>query len=194
MDALVADVAIAVGPVPVPVVVEAVPGEGALRRRTEPQIVVHAGGRGSVGLAADGVAPFEAERARHVDVADGARFQFLCGVAKRQGGAAVDSVLHDAIVLARRGHQLAGFEDVMGAGFFAIDILARLAGPDSDQRVPVVGRGDGDGVDGFVFEQLADVGEAGGALLAGAFDFLEAHVEDGLIDIAHGGDFDVGHG
>ena len=103
-------------------------------------------------------------------------------------------MLHDAVVLLRRGHELAALEDIMGTRLLAVHVLARLAGPNADERVPVVGRGDGDGVDGFVFEQLADVGEAGGALLAGAFDFVQAHVEDGLIDIAHGGDFDVGHG
>ena len=40
----------------------------------------------------------------------------------------------------------------------AVHVLARLAGVDRDQRVPVVGRGDDDRVDVLVVEQLAVVG------------------------------------
>ena len=46
VDALVAEVAVAVVPEPVPVVVEAILGELASSARAEPQIVVDAGGHG----------------------------------------------------------------------------------------------------------------------------------------------------
>ena len=60
VDALVAQVAVAVIPEPVPVVVEAVHGELALGRRTGPQVVVHPGRNLRNRRAADGVAPLEA--------------------------------------------------------------------------------------------------------------------------------------
>src|ERR1700729_4334997 len=44
VNALVAQVAIAVVPEPVPVIVKTILGEGVLRRWTEPQIIVHTGG------------------------------------------------------------------------------------------------------------------------------------------------------
>ena len=53
-------------------------------------------------------------------------------------------------------NELAAFAKcVMRAGLFHIDVFPRLAGPDGDQRVPVIGSCDGDGVNVFVFEKLA---------------------------------------
>ena len=57
VDALVADIAVAVLPLPVPVVVEAVLREGFVGSRALPIIVVHAIRHGSIGGVADGVAP-----------------------------------------------------------------------------------------------------------------------------------------
>ena len=52
-----------------------------------------------------------------------------------------------------------------------VDVLAGLDRGDRDERVPVVGRADDDGVDVAVGEQLAVVGVAGDAVvgLAGFF-------------------------
>ena len=83
VDALVADVAVAVVPEPVPVVVEAILRELVLGRGAEPQVVVDAGGHRLDRLAADGVAPLEAEAAGHVDVADQAVAHLLDGFAAR---------------------------------------------------------------------------------------------------------------
>ena len=66
-------------------------------------------------------------------------------------------VLDDPLVLPRRFDRLAAFEDVVTARFFDVDVLARLAGPDRHQRVPVVRRGDGDGIEALVLQRLADV-------------------------------------
>ena len=72
--------------------------------------------------------------------------------------AALRAGLDDAVVFARRLDHLAAFPDVVRDRLLDVDVLARLAGPDDDQRMPVVRRGDGDGVDVLVFEQLADIG------------------------------------
>ena len=70
VGALIADVAVAVIPLPVPVVVEAIAREWPGRRRAGPQIVGDAGRRRFFLGTADCVAPLEDETARHVDVAD----------------------------------------------------------------------------------------------------------------------------
>ncbi len=103
-------------------------------------------------------------------------------------------MLHDAVIFLRRRHELPALENVMRAGLLAVHVLAGLARPDTDQRVPVVGRGDRDGVDGLVLEEFPDVGERGWLLLAGADHFVEPFVQDILIHVAQGGDLDVRHG
>ena len=169
VNALVADVAVAVVPEPMPVVVKAVRRECVLRRRSQPQIVVHAGGHRLHRLAADGVAPFVAQAAGHVDIADQAFAQLLDYLAP-DAGALLGAVLHDAVVLLRGGYDLPGLEHIVRARLLDVDILAGLAGPDRLQGVMVVGRGDGDGIDGLVFEQLAQIGERRGTLSLGFLD------------------------
>jgi hypothetical protein len=71
--------------------------------------------------------------------------------------AALGAVLHDASVFAGGFDQDATFFDVVAEGFFDINILAGLAGPDRHQRMPVVRRGDAEHVEVFVFESLADI-------------------------------------
>jgi hypothetical protein len=77
--------------------------------------------------------------------------------AQRAVGAVLCAVLHDAAVLLGGGDDLAALVDIVRDGFFDVDVLARLAGPDRGEGVPVVGRGDGDGVDVFVLQRVAHV-------------------------------------
>ncbi len=93
-------------------------------------------------------------------------------------------MLDHAVVFAGRRHDLAGFEDVMRARLFDVDILAGLAGPDRSERVPVVGGGQGDGVDGLVLEQLAVVGVGSRALLGLFLDLLGPFLEHGFVHVA----------
>ena len=69
-----------------------------------------------------------------------------------------------------------------------VDVLPRRAGVDGDRRVPVVGRGDQDGVEVLAVEQFLVVGR-GERLRVG--DLL-AGVEVRLVDVADGRDPDVG--
>ena len=48
---------------------------------------------------------------------------------------------------------------VVAHRFLDVDMLARLGRPNGDERMPVVGRGDGDRVKRAVLERLANVGE-----------------------------------
>jgi hypothetical protein len=102
-------------------------------------------------------------------------------------------MLHDTIVFLRRRHQLPAFENVMAARLLDVDVLARLARPDADQRVPVVGRGDRDRIDGFVFQQLPHIGVSGGPLLSGAGHFSETLVQDVLVHVAQRRDLHILH-
>src|SRR5205807_72784 len=65
------------------------------------------------------------------------------------------------------------FVNVMTARLFDVDVFARLAGPDGHQRVPVVGRGNRDGVKILVLQCLADVLDHLGLLAAPAGDLLQ---------------------
>src|SRR6185437_12426913 len=60
MDALVAEIAVAVVPKPVEVVMKAIAGKGMLGRGAQPEIVMDAGGNRFDWRMADCVAPFEA--------------------------------------------------------------------------------------------------------------------------------------
>jgi len=85
-------------------------------------------------------------------------------------------LLHNAVVLARRGHNLRGLEHIVRARLFHVHVLARLARPHVIS-VCSVRAGDGDGVDGFVFEQLADVAVVLRRFLVGRGNLFLALVE-----------------
>ena len=91
------------------------------------------------------------------DRAELAAAEILEGLVTGRAGAALRAHLDHAAVLAGRGDHLPAFPDVVGQRLLDVDVLARLAGPDGGQGVPMVGRGDDDGVDVLVVEQLADV-------------------------------------
>ena len=63
-----------------------------------------------------------------------------------------------ALILAGRLDHLPAFEDVVRCRLLDVHVLAGLAGPDRRQRVPVVGRGERNGVDRLVVEHRAIVG------------------------------------
>src|SRR5262252_3375182 len=192
MNPLVADVAIAVIPVPVPVVVKAVEIERTRERGPQPQVVINALRDGTVRLLADRVAPFETKPASHINVADHALPQLLRGFSQRGGRTAVCAVLDDAVVLTRGGDELLAFPITMRAGLFDINVLARLASPDAHQRVPVIRRGDRDGVNRLVFEQLANVHILFGPLARVLFNLAASLLEHGVVHVADGGDLNVG--
>ena len=77
-------------------------------------------------------------------------------------GAALGAVLDDPVVLAGGLDGDPALVDVVAARLLDVDVLAGLAGPDGHQRVPVVGRGDRDGVEVLVVEHAADVLLGGG--------------------------------
>src|SRR5205823_2634473 len=189
MDALVAHVAVAGVPKPVPVVVEAILGERLHGRGTRPKIVVHARGNRLDRGASDGVAPLVAQAARQVDLAQQPVLDSLHAFHHTDTGAALRAVLDDAVVFLRGAHQLLSFPPVVRARLLNVDVLAGLAAPDGHQRVPVVGRRNGDGVDRLIFQELSHVGAGlglGQALLLHLLHTVPYHV---FIDVADRGNF-----
>jgi len=113
VDALIAQIAVAVIPEPVPVVMEAVPCEGVLRRRAQPEVIVHARGHGFHRRSADRIAPLEAQASCHVDVADQALANLPHPLLQRYRRTALTALLDDAVILARRRHNLLRLEHVV---------------------------------------------------------------------------------
>src|SRR3954468_24913301 len=128
MGALIPEVAIAVVPLPMPVVVKAIPRERLHGRWSGPQIVGDAWRYWFRLCAADGVSPFEAEAACHVDVADDSFLQPLLRLVQPELGAG--AVLHDPVVLACRRDDLLRLEHVVRDRLLDQHILPRLDGPD----------------------------------------------------------------
>ena len=108
-------------------------------------------------------------------------------------GAPLAAVLADAIVFFYGEDQLAAFEGIVRAGFFDVDVFASLTCPDGHERVPVIRRRDRDGVDFFVFEQLAHIDIGFGLRQVHFFDVADALAQHAFIDVAEGDDFCSGH-
>ena len=106
--------------------------------------------------------------------------------------ALLGAVLDDPFVLARRLDALAAFEHVVAARLLDVHVLARLAGPDRDQRMPVVAGGHRDRVQVLVLQRLADVLEALGLRAALVLDLLDAVGEQAAVRIDQVRDLDAG--
>src|SRR5262249_54182468 len=127
--ALIAQVAVAVVPEPMPVIVKAVAREGMLGRRTLPKVVVHAIRHRFDGLAADCTGAFETQSTGHVDVADQA-IAHLPDSFPSDSRSLLRPVLDHAVVLLRRRHHLPGLEHIVSARLFDVHVLAGLTCPD----------------------------------------------------------------
>ena len=114
-------------------------------------------------------------------------------VAHRRPAAIHRADLHDLVVARRRLDHLAAFPHGVRRGLLDVDVLAGLQRPDGGERVPVVGRGDDDGVDVLVVEHAPQILDE--ARLEGG-DVLQARVVDPLrrqvrVDVAERLDLDV---
>jgi len=94
-------------------------------------------------------------------------------------------------VFSCRLHHAPALDDIVRDRLLDVDVLAVLTGPDGGQRVPVVWRGDYQGVDVFHFQQLADVLLDLWRLLLPGLDGLGRGSDDGVVDLAQLGDLAV---
>ena len=99
--------------------------------------------------------------------------------------------LDHAAVLAGRRHHLLPFPQVVRERLLDVDVLARLAGPDRRQGVPVVRQGDDHRVDALVVEDFAGVVIRGDLppVVTGRLDFA---IEVRLVGVAERDDLDAG--
>src|ERR1019366_5067085 len=193
MDALIAEVAVAGVPNPMPVIVETVFRKGLQRCRTSPEIIIDAGRYGFLRHCSNRIAPLVAEAAREIDVTHHAITHFLNTFDDGSAIAAVGAVLHDTIVFFRGASHLTAFPPVMAHGLLNINILARLTTPYGHERVPMIRGGDRDRVDRLVIQELADVDEGRGLLKPHLLHRRQTLPHNVLIDVADRGDFHIGH-
>ena len=181
VDAVVAELAIAPVPDPVPVV---------MRQRLEvvfriirhgalPKIVVDVS-RGGFFVHRHGFARVVVEAAAKSHRADGTAVQRFDGIL--HPGAALIAHLHEPVVFRGGGDDHFRLVRVLAAGFFDIDMLPGLHAEQRGGRVPEIRRGDEDGVQRLVIEEGAEVlhSLAGDALLVvddlqPAFESLRVH-------------------
>src|SRR5205823_6879476 len=161
VDALVADVAVAEVPEPVPVVMHEVAVVRLLGRRPQPEVEVQLRRRLGDRLVPDAPARLAAvalgdEQLAVLPGLDGGDLTGPAGVAPLLG-----AVLQDAAVLLNGLDAAAALADDVAHRLLDVDVLARLHAPDRQERVPVVGRGDRDRVEVLVVQRLADVLHAG---------------------------------
>ena len=116
------------------------------------------GGQGKVGPL------LHVEHAAEVDLAQFAVGRCTSWPPGSRGAAVLRAHLHDALVLAGRLDHLAAFPRIVAERLFHVHVLAGLAGPNRGQRVPMVGRGDHDGIDRLVVQDAAEILHGFGAL------------------------------
>ena len=192
MHTLIADIAIAGIPEPVPVVLQAQLIESAHGGRAQELIPIDTGWHGAIRLVADGRAALEAEAFRQIDLADHAFMQKLNGLHLVFHGAALRTDLYHAAVFASSRHHLRSFERVVAGRLFYVDILTGLHGPDGGECVPVIRQGHGNSLDGLIVKHLTHIGIAFRLGPGGLFDQRLAAFERGLIDVADGCDVGIG--
>ena len=195
VNALVADVTAAVIPVPVPVIVEAVAIEWVLRGGAKKEVIVDfaeviagvtghlattngervllAFGHRPVGIPSYVVTRLVAQALNHVYFAEFALVQKLHSLPDVFAGAALEADFNNAVVPACGLDHLSAFPDVMGAGFFHVDMLSGLAGPYREKGMPMIRGGGGDGVDVLVLEDAAEIVFGRGRRALDLLDFLD---------------------
>src|SRR5215471_13773523 len=184
MNALIADVAVASVPNPVPVVVEAITREWLHRRGARPQVVIDTGWDRFFRSPTNRVAPLVAQPSSQIDLSNQSLVDLLDSLDHSFARTALCTVLHDAVVFSRSFDKLLALPPIVRARLLDVDVFARLAAPDSHEGVPVVGSRDGDGIDGLVIKQLAKVCVSLRLRQTLFVHLRQAPVKDPWIDIA----------
>ncbi len=130
--------------------------EGLFLGRPLPQIPIQAFRRIAGAALANIWTPFVAYTSGHVHIiADKPILQFADALLESGIAAQLCAVLDDPSVFLGGLDHFAAFKNIVGHRLFDIDVLARLARPDGCQRMPMIGRGNGQRVNIVVFQYLA---------------------------------------
>ena len=188
VGAIVAHVAGAEVPTPVPLVVMTVFVEGHHFGGADPGVVIEAGREGAVRFFADVGAVLGVPGLGHEDAAEAGGVGDFDGSDGAGAAAGLHAGLDDAVVFAGGFDKEAALAEVVGDGFFDVDIFASGAGENGGGGVPVVGSGDDDGVDLFIFEDAAEIGAAADLAVAGFIGGRLGLFQARLIDVAEMGE------
>ena len=178
-------------PEPLPVVVDQVGMVRPLARRSQPQIPVKPGGNRFDLLEADGLARAGKHPVSPVDVSDDALLNQLGCFAEGAVGTSLSTGLDDTVILARRLQHLLSFEEVVADRLLHVDMLARLAGPDRGEGVPVVTAGDSNHIDLGIVQDPPEVRLCFRPLSGLFLQFGRFLGHSPFVRIADDGDFDV---
>src|SRR5262245_37209496 len=138
MDAIVAHVACAVVPMPVPVIVEAVFVEREEGCGSSPCLKIHAIRYGSIVLMSDVVSHLDVPSLGHQSLANAARPYGLCSTNETGEATIPGPMLHHALVAAGRLHHQTTLLQIVGTRFLDVDIFASLAAENRGRCVPVI--------------------------------------------------------
>ena len=166
--------------------------------RSQPQIPIQAGLGGFFRQVAGN------RRAAHGHLgmrhrADHAVAHQFAGGAKFAHGTLHAADLENSIVGAHGLHHRPAFQHGMRHGFLAVNILAGPGRRNGHERVPMIRRGDDDGINILPRQQIAEilvgvaafVGAGIGVLGVGGFHGLFRQLQPGAVHIAHGEHADV---
>src|SRR5213082_3581441 len=102
------------------------------------------------------------------DFAELAGSDDLAGLLVLVGRDPLAASLDDALVAPRRFNYFGAVFNLMGHGLFDVDVFAGAERVEHDGQVPIIGRGDDDGVNVFAVEQLFVLSEVGVDFAVGA--------------------------
>ena len=157
VDALVAHIAIAIVPMPVPVVVNKVFAERTHWCRPAPEVVVQSRRNWRDALVANVWPSAVHQSARHVYPTNQSFFEVFHRFADGHRAAQLHTVLNNAVVFIGRFDHLLALVNIVCGGLFHVNVFTCLTGPDGLQCMPVVRCGKRYGINIFVFVNFSEV-------------------------------------
>src|SRR5437016_10981632 len=158
MDSIIAHLAVAGVPEPMPFIVQLLAHKRAVSRRAAPKIVVnrrrHRCRRTDL---ANAFSRAVNQCMRKTDWTEIAAVQIVKSSAQESTGTVLGSHLDHALILPGRGNHLLPFPKVVRKRLLDINVLAGLTSPNGSQRVPVILQGDHHRINGLIVEHASKI-------------------------------------
>ena len=134
---------------------------GHHRRGTDPEVIIQFCRWATRLLSADLAPSLDIPGFGHQHIPDHALPQHLDRFDHGRRATNLGAMLYHDLVTLRRFHQQPSFADIMRAGFFDVDMLARFTSQDRCRRVPVIGSRHDHTVDVLIIEDPSHVFDGG---------------------------------